>query len=205
VQQRRHRGQPDARGIRHRVHLDDGFSVLQRPGEVVDLQTLQVKGFVNRVQAIALGQEILERAGLCRVHGADRTIARPEIGIRGLARDAPLFEEPWRLLGRALVAGEHRAEGERALERALQVSPTPEAANALAALALQRRDVPRGIAFLRQSLALQPAQPDALHQLSMAYALAGDVARARLTAGELRRIAPTREGLAEWMQALGMR
>jgi Flp pilus assembly protein TadD len=124
---------------------------------------------------------------------------------RGLARDAPLFEEPWRLLGRALLAGGHRDEGERAFQRALEIAPTAEAANALATAALQRRDLPRGIALLRQSLDLQPAQPDALHQLSMAYALTGDVARARLTAAQLQRIAPGREGLAEWMQALGMR
>ncbi len=124
---------------------------------------------------------------------------------RGLARDAPLFEEPSRLLGRALLAGGQGEEAERAFERALHLTPTAEAANALATLALQRRDVPRGIAFLRQSLALQPAQPDALHQLSMAYAIAGDVVRARLAAAQLQRIAPTRKGLAEWMQALGMR
>ena len=124
---------------------------------------------------------------------------------RGLVRDAPLFEEPSRLLGRALLAGGHRDEAERTFQSALQIRPTAEAANALATLALQRRDVPRGIALLRQSLSLEPAQPDALYQLSMAYALAGDVSRARLTATQLQQLAPAREGLAEWMQALGMR
>lgn len=160
----------------------------------------------------SLGFEVSRGASweTAKLRMADAYMTRAEYDsaaseYRGLARDAPLFEEPWRLLGRALLAGGHQAEGERALERALQITPTADAANALAALALQRRDVPRGIAFLQQSLALRPAQPDALHQLSMAYALAGDVARARLTAGELQRIDPTREGLAEWMQALGMR
>ena len=124
---------------------------------------------------------------------------------RGLVRDAPLFEEPWRLLGKALLAGGHREEAERTFQRALQIRPTAEAANALATLALQRRDVPRGIVLLRQSLSLQPAQPDALYQLSLAYALAGDVQQARLAAAQLQQIAPAREGLAEWMQALGMR
>ena len=142
---------------------------------------------------------------MAQAYEADAHYDSAAAEYRGLARDAPLFEEPWRLLGRALLAGGHREEGERAFQRALEIAPTAEAANALATAALQRRDLPRGIALLRQSLDLQPAQPDALHQLSMAYALAGDVARARLTAAELHRIAPGREGLAEWMQALGMR
>lgn len=124
---------------------------------------------------------------------------------RGLARDAPLFEEPWRRLGKALAAAGRGQDAERAFERAMQITPTAEVAQALASLALDRRDLVRGIALLNQALALQPAQPDALHQLSMAYALAGDIPRARLAAAQLQRIDPTREGLAEWMQALGMR
>jgi lysophospholipase L1-like esterase len=124
---------------------------------------------------------------------------------RGLVRDAPLFEEPRRLLGSALLAGGHREEAERNLEEALRIRPTAEAANALAGLALDRRDLPRGIALLHQSLSLRPNQPDALHRLSMAYALAGDIGRARLTAAQLRQLSPGREGLAEWMEALGMR
>jgi tetratricopeptide (TPR) repeat protein len=124
---------------------------------------------------------------------------------RGLVRDAPLFEEPWRLLGSALIAGGHREDAERSLEQAIRIRPTVEAANALAGLALDRRDLPRGIALLQQSLSLQPNQPDALHRLSMAYALAGDIGRARMTAAQLRQLSPGREGLAEWMEALGMR
>jgi tetratricopeptide (TPR) repeat protein len=124
---------------------------------------------------------------------------------RGLVRDAPLFEEPRRLLGSALIAGGHPEEAERSLEEALRIHPTAEAASALAGLALDRRDLPRGIALLHQSLSLRPNQPDALHRLSMAYALAGDIGRARLAAAQLRQLSPGREGLAEWMEALGMR
>ena len=123
---------------------------------------------------------------------------------RGLVRDAPLFEEPLRLLGRALLAAGHRDEAQRVLERALALGPSAGAANALATLALERRELRRAIVLLRQSLSLNPNQPDALHQLSMAYALSGDVPRAREAAAQLQRIAPGREGLTEWMQALGM-
>jgi lysophospholipase L1-like esterase len=124
---------------------------------------------------------------------------------RGLVRDAPLFEEPLRLLGRALLAGGRTTDAEPVLERALRLKATPYTANTLATLALQRRDLRRGIALLTQSLALQPAQPPVLHQLSLAYALSGDVARAREAAVRLRRIAPGYDGLAELMEALGVR
>ncbi|MGQ0715434.1 MAG: tetratricopeptide repeat protein [Gemmatimonadaceae bacterium] len=123
---------------------------------------------------------------------------------RGLVRDAPLFEEPLRFLGRALLAAGRLDEAQRTLERALALRPSAGAANALATLALERREMRRAIALLRQSLSLEPNQPDALYQLSMAYALSGDIASARDAAAQLRRIAPGREGLGEWMQALGM-
>lgn len=123
---------------------------------------------------------------------------------RGLVRDAPLFEEPLRLLGRALLANGEEEEGERVLERALALKPTPYAANTLAALALRRRALPRGIALLTQSLALHPNQPEALHQLSLAYGLAGDLENARRTAVRLRQLAPGFPGLAQWLQSLGV-
>ena len=123
---------------------------------------------------------------------------------RGLVRDAPFFEEPLRLLGRALLANGEETEGESVLQRALALQPTTYAANTLATLALRRRDLPRGIALLKQSLALQPNQPDALHQLSLAYALAGDIENARWTALRLRQLAPGFPGLVQWLQSLGI-
>ena len=123
---------------------------------------------------------------------------------RGLARDAPFFEEPHRLLGRSLLAKGEEAEAERAFQRAFTLRPTTYTANVLATLALRRRELPRGIALLKQSLALQPNQPDALHQLSLAYGLAGDVQNARWTALRLRQLSPGFPGLAQWLQSLGV-
>jgi tetratricopeptide (TPR) repeat protein len=123
---------------------------------------------------------------------------------RGLARDAPLFEEPLRLLARALLAAGRTADAERVFERALRLRPTTYVANTLASLALRRRDLPRGIVFLRQSLALEPNQPEALHQLSLAYGLAGDVDNARAAALRLRQLSPGFPGLAQWLQSLGL-
>lgn len=123
---------------------------------------------------------------------------------RGLVRDAPLFEEPLRLLGRALIAGGREAEAEVALERALRLRPTAAAANALAGIAMRRRELPRGIALLKLSLSLQPNQPDALYQLSLGYGLAGDMTNARSTALRLRQLAPGFPGLTPWLQSLGL-
>ena len=123
---------------------------------------------------------------------------------RGLVRDAPFFEEPLRLLGRAYLAGGNERDAEVALERALRLKPSTYAANTLAGLALRRRALPRGIALLRLSLSLQPNQPEVLHRLSLAYGLAGDMANARATALQLRQMAPAFPGLAQWLQSLGL-
>ena len=103
-----------------------------------------------------------------------------------------------------LLAAGNEKEAESALERALRLRPSTSAANTLATLALRRRELPRGIALLRLSLSLQPNQPEVLHQLSLAYGLAGDMANARATALQLRQLAPGFPGLAQWLQSLGL-
>jgi tetratricopeptide (TPR) repeat protein len=169
---------------------------LYRPTDLFDSLAFAVSGGATWEAAkLRLAAEF-ERTGNHELAAAE---------YRGLVRDAPLFEEPLRLLGRALVASGKEEESERVLERALALQPTSFTLNALAALALKRRDLPRGIALLNQSLRIQPAQPEAIHQLSLAYALAGDVQNARLAALRLRQVAPGFPGLAEWLQSLGVR
>lgn len=123
---------------------------------------------------------------------------------RGLVRDAPLFAEPLELLGRSLLAAGDTSEAERVLEGARQRRPTAYTTFTLGTLSLKRRELPRAIALLQQSQGLGANQADVLHQLSIAYALAGDVSRARLAAARLLQIAPRRPGLDEWLRALGM-
>ena len=86
-----------------------------------------------------------------------RTRAILEEGLRALPRSAAL----WGMLGAA-----HGREGRldlavEAYERSVSLGPTPLACKTLAALLLdQRRDRRRAVALWRQSLSLDPEQPD---------------------------------------------
>src|SRR5262245_17111208 len=64
VENRRDCGQADARRLRHRVHGEGGFGALQRPWQVMNFETVGTKSCVDVVQAITLGQEVVQRAWL---------------------------------------------------------------------------------------------------------------------------------------------
>lgn len=120
----------------------------------------------------------------------------------GLARDAPFASEPWLLAARALGRAGRSAEAETALRRAVAIRPTPPALNVLGTRAGQRRELAQAIAYFEKSLALEPAQPEALYQLSLAYGMARNVPAARETALRLSRIAPGYPKLPELLRAL---
>jgi predicted Zn-dependent protease len=123
---------------------------------------------------------------------------------RGLVRDAPFFEEPYRLLGRALLAAHRDDAADTVLRRARSLAPTASGSFALAAIALRRSDVASGIDLLRESLRLEPDNPAALYQLSLAYGLAHDLDGARATAVRLHQVAPGYPGLAGWLKTIGL-
>ena len=60
----------------------------------------------------------------------------------------------------------------------------------------------RGVGLLEESLRLGAPRPDALYQLSLAYALLNDPTSARAAAGRLAQLAPNYPGLAQWRQLL---
>jgi len=120
----------------------------------------------------------------------------------GLARDAPLSAEPWLFVARALGQAGKTAPAEAALKRAVAIRPTPAALNVLAARAAQRRELPAAISYLEQSLALAPAQPEALYQLSLAYGMSRNIGAARQTALRLSRVAPDYPKLPGLLRAL---
>jgi tetratricopeptide (TPR) repeat protein len=121
----------------------------------------------------------------------------------GLARDAPLVDEPLLLAARSLGEAGRLDEAEADLRRAVAIHPTAPALRALGIRAAQRRDIPRAITFFRQSLELDPTQPDVLYQLALAYGLSRDLPNARDATMRLARIAPTYPGLAQLMGMLG--
>ena len=123
----------------------------------------------------------------------------------GLARDAPLFDEPLILQGRALTEAGDLDEAERVLSTARRMRESAAVLLALAELALERDLRADAIALLERALVVQPDHPGALYQLSLAYGLERDLANARATATRLARVAPAHPGLAEWLRLLGLR
>jgi tetratricopeptide (TPR) repeat protein len=123
---------------------------------------------------------------------------------RGLERDLPFAELPFRLEARALVAMGRKADAESLLEKAMRIEPTAAGALALGMLAVQRNDLVRGIRLLEQATILDPMNRPALYQLSLAYGLSHDLERARATAVRLFRLDPRYPGLVGWMQTIGI-
>jgi tetratricopeptide (TPR) repeat protein len=120
----------------------------------------------------------------------------------GLARDAPLANEPWLFLARALGRAGRTDEAESALKHAVAIRPTAGALNVLASRAAQRRELPQTISYLERSLALEPAQPEVLYKLALAYGESRQIEAARQTALRLSRIAPGYPGLPGLLKAL---
>ena len=120
----------------------------------------------------------------------------------GLARDAPLSNEPWLFVARAFGRAGKMAEAEDALKRAVAIRPTPTALNVLGTRAAQRRELPTAISYFERSLTLEPAQPQALYELSLAYAMSRNIGAARETALRLSRVAPNYPRLPELLRAL---
>jgi len=120
----------------------------------------------------------------------------------GLARDAPITSEPWLFIARALGRAGRTTEAESALKRAVAIRPTPGALNVLGTRAAQRRELPQAISYFEQSLALEPAQPEALYELSLAYGMSRRIGAARETALRLSRIAPDYPKLPDLLRAL---
>ncbi len=74
MEQRLSRGQNDSRRFRHRIFRELGLGHLQRPRWMVDLAANDSAVRISRVQAIAFGQEMLQRPGPWRKNLVDGAI-----------------------------------------------------------------------------------------------------------------------------------
>lgn len=123
---------------------------------------------------------------------------------RGLIRELPIAEPPWRLGGHALLLAGDTAQAIVYLQHALDLHATIYSALELGVLAARAKDYARAVTYLRQAVQLDPRNPQALYQLSLASALNQDIETARATAMELARTNPDYPGLAGWLKALGL-
>jgi lysophospholipase L1-like esterase len=125
---------------------------------------------------------------------------------RGLMRDQPWNESPFRFAARAALAAGRPADARQLLERAYALQPTAYTCLTLGRLvATDSTQLPRAASLLQQAMQLGGFNPDAAYQLSLIQARLGNFAAARATAASLARLVPNYPGLAEWMRLLQVR
>jgi lysophospholipase L1-like esterase len=124
--------------------------------------------------------------------------------LRGLVRDAPGFAEPLELLGATLIQAKADSEAFSVLNRALAIRPSASVAFTAGDLAMRRKDPAAAIPLFELAVRLGIRRPEALYELSLAFALTHDVEHARATALQLARTTPAYPGLADWMRTLGL-
>lgn len=164
------------------------------PATLLDSAALAVvRGAPWEVVKVQYAQELERRRQL------DSAI----VEYRGLVRDAPLFETPKRMLGRALVAAGRHDEAEPVLRAAIAIQPTADAAQALARVVLRTRALAEGIQWLELAMRLEPNRSDILYELALAKGLNNDVAGARAITMRLAQVAPNHPGLPDLIRALG--
>ncbi len=124
---------------------------------------------------------------------------------KGLIGREPHSEAAYRLAGRALLAAGDTAQARDFIQRAQDIEPSAFSSFVLGVLAVEEKKLPQAAALLEQSLKLGPDTPATLHQLSLTYALSGELQRARALAMRLATVQPAYPGLEAWLAALGIR
>ena len=173
----------DVRGTYTPVDLEDSLALLVARG-----------GIPWAIAKLRVAEDAEKRG--------DQGVALEE--YRGLLRDRPFIEAPYRSIGRVLVALGRGREAVPFLERAVALSPQPESAYLLGVIALEDKDYPRAITWLDRAVTQAPGSVAPLYQLSLAFGLSRNIAAARGAAANAARIDPRYPGLADWMKVLGM-
>ena len=120
----------------------------------------------------------------------------------GLARDAPLANEPLLFLARALGEGGRSADAEAALKRAVAIRPTTPALNVLGRRAAERHDLAQAASYFERSVSLDAAQPEVLYELALVYGMSRNIPAAQQAALRLSQVAPNDPRLPRLLSVL---
>lgn len=123
------------------------------------------------------------------------TLAEQE--YRALIQATPINPSPYNALARLLIEEKKLDEALPVLLHSIAAEPTAFACKMAGAILLSRQQVAQGIAYLEQAVRLDPNDPQALYNLSGAYALAGQFQKSRAVLDRLLRIAPNFPGAKE--------
>lgn len=121
---------------------------------------------------------------------------------RGLSRDQPQNDSPMLFVARILLDRGDYAQALPLLETAYRISPSAYGTKMLGALEVDRNNLERGIELLEISLSMRSDDPQTTFNLSGAWALKGDYAKALDYANKTEAINPRFPGLQGLKQQL---
>jgi len=177
------------------VAQDQDYRRTYRPVGVLDsLAFLVSRGMPWRNAKVSMGENYESRGF------PDSALAE----YRGLIRDLPTEELPYRLAGHALMEMKRPAEGLPMLLHAYTMRPSPYTAYTLGAAAAEAKNYAQAVVYFREAVTLQPTNPQAIYQLSLALALMHDLQGARAAATRVAQLDPQFPGIAGWLKALGV-
>ncbi|HEY5220083.1 MAG TPA: tetratricopeptide repeat protein, partial [Gemmatimonadaceae bacterium] len=87
---------------------------------------------------------------------------------------------------------------------AYTMRPSPYTAYTLGAAAAEAKNYAQAVVYFREAVTLQPTNPQAIYQLSLALALMHDLQGARAAATRVAQLDPQFPGIAGWLKALGV-
>jgi len=165
------------------------------PVDMVDsLAFLASRGGVNWLSAKGMLADAFMQSGSPAAAAAE---------YAGIVREAPpMFEEPRRRYAEALLRSGQLNAAEKALADAQRIQPTPAAEILRAQLLLARGDTAGTVNALRDAVETWPDDAALHFQLSLAYALSGDMNLARSEALHVLRVRRDFPGLVEWLRTI---
>jgi tetratricopeptide (TPR) repeat protein len=123
---------------------------------------------------------------------------------RGLAADAPFFQEPRVLLAEALLGAGRIEDADTELHAALALGDSPRVFAVLGQAATQRGAPIEAVGWYTRALRLQPVSGELWYRLALVQAMSGNIAAARRSAERLRQLEPRNPAVPELLEALGV-